>query len=298
MPSDPRKPLWLIPNLLSLDAPLVAIAWLYMFAKTWRVDYLPWAAYFALGLVVWVIYVVDRLLDSLVVGGSPSRLEARHEFHRKHRKIFVKLALLAGFLALILVAVPMRGKILGFHFDIGLPVSIYGVAAIGGIMVSGFFILSIFTNDGPDEIPHAKNILAGISFAYGTAMLVHIFTSFDYWDFLRSPELVCFAVLCGLNISAIDLWEHANRFNDLEIKATDELALTLPLTLLGGASLVFALQDHEQTTRPFFYAILTGAALLQILNRTRARFSMDSLRVLADVALLVPLLVFIAASGQ
>ena len=56
--------------------------------------------------------------------------------------------------------------------------------------------------------------------------------------------------------------------------------------------------DEQMAARPFFYAILTGAALLHALNRARARFSMDGLRVLADVALLVPVLVFIAASNE
>ena len=113
-----------------------------------------------------------------------------------------------------------------------------------------------------------------------------------------SREFICFAVLCVLNISAIDLWEHASRSADLEIRASDELALTLPLTLLGGAALLYALLDDQQSTRPFFYAVLTGSALLYILNRTRSRFSMDGLRVLADVALLVPVLVFWASSRR
>ena len=117
-------------------------------------------------------------------------------------------------------------------------------------------------------------------------------------DLLVSREFVCFAVLCVLNISAIDLWEHAARSADLEIKASDELALTLPLMLLGAAALLYAVFDSEQSSRPFFYAILTGAALLYVLNRKRSRFSMDSLRVLADVALLVPVLVFVAASQE
>jgi hypothetical protein len=80
------------------------------------------------------------------------------------------------------------------------------------------------------------------------------------------------------------------------VKASDELSLTLPLTLLGVASLAFALQDVS--SRPFFYATLTGSALLYILNRRRASLSMDALRVLADVALLVPVLVFLAASAE
>ena len=65
---------------------------------------------------------------------------------------------------------------------------------------------------------------------------------------------------------------------------------------MHGSALLYALLDSQQSSRPFFYAILTGAALLYILNRSRARFPLDALRVLADLALLVPVLVFAAAS--
>lgn len=285
MPTERRKPFWLIPNLLSLDAPLVAVAWLYMFAKTWRVEYLPWSVYISLGLMVWLIYVVDRLLDASIRGGSSEKLEARHYFHRKHRRRFAALAMIAGVAALVLVIT-------------GMPVTIYSYATVAALMVAGFFTLSVFPTTGPHDLPYGKNILAGVSFAYGTAMLAHAYTGFDKQDLLKSPELICFALLCILNISAIDLWEHANRSSDPEIKASDELSLTLPLTLLGAASLVFALRDPDVITRPLFYAVLTGAALLQILNRGRSRFSMDALRVLADVALIVPFIVFLAASRR
>lgn len=296
VPSEHRKPPWLLPNLLSLDAPLVAVAWLYIFAKTWRVDYLPWPAYFALGLVVWVIYVTDRLLDASMEEGHVEKLEARHEFHRKHKRVFRRAAMIVAFVSLVLVTVPFRMTVLGLSIETGLPVKIYGLALVGGLMVAGFFTLSVFSTKGRDEIPYAKNVLAGMAFAYGTAMLAYSYTGFDLWEFVRSRELICFAVLCIINISAIDLWEHANRSPDPETKATHELALTLPIILLGGFSLVFAAQDHEMTTRPFFYAILTGAALLHILNRNRARLSMEALRVLADVALLIPLIIFIASA--
>lgn len=280
VPAERRQPIWLIPNLLSLDAPLVAVAWLYIFAKTWRVDYLPWAAYASLGLVVWVIYVVDRLLD-VAAGGTKGVLAARHEFHGRHRRLFGIGAVLASLLA--------AGLVIS-----GLPLTIYGYGIVGGVMVLGFFSLAIFSPADRNELPYTKNILAGLSFAYGTAFLAHAYTPSNLYNLVRSPELVCFAVLCILNIFAIDLWEDAGRSSDPEIKAGDELALTLPLTLLGAASLVFALKDPDLTTRPFFYAILTGAASLQILNRSRARFQMDTLRVLADVAMLVPFVVFLA----
>jgi hypothetical protein len=283
VPSDSRKPFWLYPNLLSLDAPLVAVAWLYMFAKTWRVDYHPWEAYVSLGLAVWVIYVADRLLDAAIHGDSGSKLEPRHAFHLKYRKYFIAGISVASMVTLYLVVRYMQ-------------YSIYHYLMIGSVLVAGFFGLSLLSSQEADGVPHSKNILAGTTFAFGTAMMAHHYLpAFGIYQMLTSREFICFAVLCVLNISAIDLWEHANRSPDIEEKASDELALTLPLLILGAASLFFALSDSSMTARPFFYATLTGAALLQILNRSRSRFSMDALRVLADVAVFLPFFVFLAS---
>lgn len=284
MPVSYRKPLWLLPNLLSLDAPLVAMAWLYVFAKTWRLGYHPWQAYATLGLAVWIIYTADRLLDASLSSGPVEAMEPRHRFHRQHRRLF-RIGLVAAFGVAVSLVVT------------GLPMTIYKHLLLGGVLVAGFFGLSMLSSQDPREVPHTKNIMAGLTFAFGTAMTAHIYRSeYGIYDMLTSREFLCFAVLCILNISAIDLWEHASRSADVEIKAGDELSLTLPLTVLGAASLGYALLDTEHASRPFFYAILTGAGLLHVLNRQRARFRMDALRVLADVALLVPVLVFLATS--
>jgi hypothetical protein len=279
-----RKPLWLLPNLLSLDAPLVAMAWLYVFAKTWRLGFHPWEAYASLGLAVWIIYAADRLLDVSLLGGNGEKLEARHRFHMDYRKFF-RLGLA--------VAIPLAVALVVMR----MPMAIYKHLLMGGVLVAGFFGLSMLSSQDPREVPHTKNVIAGVTFAFGTAMTAHLYRyEYGIYDMLASREFVCFAVLCILNISAIDLWEHASRSADLETKASDELALTLPLTLLGAAALGYALLDEEHSSRPFFYAILTGAGLLYVLNRIRSRFVMDELRVLADVALLIPVLVFLAAS--
>ena len=284
MPASRRQPLWLYPNLLSLDAPLVAIAWLYVFARTWRLGYHPWEAYATLGLAVWMIYAADRLLDVSLSGADGGPMEPRHRFHTRHRGWFRVGLLVALLVAVALVVTRM-------------PMTIYKHLLLGGVLVAGFFGLSMLSSQDARDVPHTKNILAGVAFAYGTAMTAHIYRSeFDIYDMLLSREFVCFAVLCVLNISAIDLWEHAARTADVEVKAGDELALTLPLALLAAAALAYALLDEQLTSRPFFYAILTGAGLLHVLNRSRARLTMDALRVLADVALLVPVLVFFAAS--
>lgn len=276
-----RTPWWLWPNLLSLDAPLVAVVWLYMLARAWRVDYLPWHEYVLLGLAVWVIYVVDRLLDVLVQGESP-RCQERHRFHGRHRKKFGVLAAL-GVIGVVFLALTESRM------------AIFSYAAVAGFLAAGYFAMALFAPPDDGEISYSKNILGGITFAFGTSMVAHVYLTDGIFDLLfHNREFITLAVLCVLNISAIDLWEHASRTSDEEIKAQDELALTLPLALLGGAAFLFAWQGEGAGSAPFFYAVLTGAALLFVLNRERGRFSMDALRVLADVALVAPLAVFLA----
>ena len=59
-----------------------------------------------------------------------------------------------------------------------------------------------------------------------------------------------------------------------------------------------AVLDEESRSRPFYYAVLISSALLYVLNRLRANYSVDALRVMADAAMLVPLPVFIALSAN
>ena len=54
---------WLWPNLLSLDAPVVALLWQILFARCFhaRVELLP---SILLVLAVWLIYAADRTIDA------------------------------------------------------------------------------------------------------------------------------------------------------------------------------------------------------------------------------------------
>ena len=60
-----RAPWWLWPNLLSIDAPLAAVAWAWMFAKAWGVVSVPWQLWVALGLMVWRKKVSGSCLRAL-----------------------------------------------------------------------------------------------------------------------------------------------------------------------------------------------------------------------------------------
>lgn len=283
--AERRIPLWLWPNLLSLDAPIVAVVWLAMFARTWRVDFLQWESYLALGLAVWVIYVVDRLLDVKLLHTDDPRLGERHGFVKQHQKKLGWMVLAAALGCVFMAFFVLPSRLIGIPAEIG-----YLLPA--AVMTFVFFSLNLASAGNP-EIPHLRNLLAGATFSYGTSMLAHLNIGTEsIFHLLTSREMLSFGLLCAANISAIHFWEHSRQSRDEDYQAAHELALTLPLVVLGAACIAFAGFDEETTRRPFFYAVLISTALLFVLNRQRERFSMDALRVLADAALVAPFPVF------
>lgn len=275
-----RKPLWLYSSLLSLNTPLVAMAWLYVFAKAWRVNYLPWTAYAALALAVWVIHVVERLHEATLREQSNLPLGERHIFHRKHAAWFLRAAILATITLLVLV----------FVF---LPISVFGYLTIGGVLVVGYFVMSRISGSDIHEISYGKSILAGAAFSYGIAMIAHVFLpAIGKHDLITSSEFLTFSLLCVIQLCAIDFWEKSAHDKSEEEGASGDLALTLPVIVLAIAALAFAISGHQQSVRPFYYAILTGAALIHVVNRNRRKFSSEQLRALADASMLAPAMVF------
>jgi hypothetical protein len=269
-----RRPWWLYMNLLGLDAPLIAVVWLFLFAQTWRVNYHPWEAYAALGLVVWTIRIAVKLLQgSMAADGSA--------FAMQYRKPLMILAFLTGLSAIGLT-------VLNF------PLSVYAYLLVAALFVVGYFALTLFSPQDENEISYGRHVMAGLAFAFGTALTAHAYLpNLGIKELFISREFICFGVLCLLSSSATELWARSSTpAVDGEAGSLDELALSLPLTLLGAAALVFAVQNDTMTARPFYYAILTGAALLQVLNRTRARFRLATVKVLTSLCLLAPGIIF------
>ena len=282
--AERRTPLWLWPNLLSLDAPIVAVVWLAMFARVW-LGYLEWQSYFALGLAVWVIYVVDRLLDVKLLHADDPRLGPRHDFVKRHQKLLGWLVVAAGLGCVFMAFFVLPSRLIGLPAEIGYLLPVCAATFV-------FFSMNLASAGNP-EIPHVRNLLAGVIFSFGTAMLAHMHIGSEgVFHLALSREMLCFGLLCTVNISAIHFWEHSRQSRDENYQAAHELALTLPLAVLGAACILSAGLEEETTGRPFFYAVLISAALLFVLNRQRERFSMDALRVLADVALVAPFPVF------
>ena len=270
-----RRPLWLWPNLLSLDAPLVAVAWLWMFAKTWRVVWLPDILPWVVGGVVWCIYVADRLLDQRNGLSEWRRISARHRFHSENRKV------LGFLLGLVMTAC----FVLLFY----LPMSLWAHGAFVLVLVVAYFFVALVQENG--GVALLKNLLAGLAFAYGTSVGIHFYRpdSNLFW-FLISPEVLLFALLCMLNITAIDIWE-SSRDQESGGRPMD-FALTMLLFLLFAGALFMAVKGDD-FNKPFFFAVMVAAAALQIINRVGRSWSLDAQRVMADVAMLLPLPLFV-----
>ena len=193
--ADRRTPLWLWPNLLGLDAPIVAVVWLGIFARMW-LGYMEWQSYFALGLAVWVIYVVDRLLDVKLLHSDDPRLGPRHAFVKRHQKILTGLAVIAALGCVFMAFFVLPSRLIGLPAEIGYLIPV-------GISTFVFFSMNLAAAGNP-EIPHLRNLVAGLTFSFGTAMLAHMHIGSEgVFDLALSREMLCFGLLCTVNISSI-----------------------------------------------------------------------------------------------
>ncbi|MEO1857979.1 MAG: hypothetical protein ABGY95_11535 [Rubritalea sp.] len=302
-----RPPAWLIPNLLSLDAPIVALVWMWMLADALRVQYVESSSYLLLGAAVWCVYVVDRIRDvSRGVHPIEGEMPWRHRFHWKNRLVLI----------LFVVGIVSYSSFFALFY---MSRVLLTVGVVGGVLVACYWFVSLFDKA---DVAYGKNMVAGLTFAYGVTapivvaseplpiVLSEVFQGVDGAPFvgnllssiprffamvfltvntvLLSVLVLLFGLLCVMNINAIDLWERSRRSRDPEVKQESEIALSMGLFILVvGAvfAVAFIVDDHSA---PLCYAVMASAGLLHVINRSRARFSIAALRVLADLALVVP----------
>lgn len=251
--SEPAvRPWWLWPNLLSLDAPAVAVVWQLFLAAEANVD-VPLAAVVVLGLVVWGVYLADRSLDA-ARGCVDSD---RHQFAAKHPALQFGLGgcafLAAGILAF--VALPHDYLTTG--------------AAVA--TVTGAYLLAVHA--GRRWLgAGAKELSVGVVFAAGVSVpLAADATAGGAW----LPGVTAFAGLCALNCLLIARWEEP-------IATASRWAFAL-----AGLAVCAALAAAPDV----MLAVALSAAALALLHVGRRAMSVRAARVLADVALLSPLLV-------
>jgi hypothetical protein len=251
---ESRRPWWIWPNLLSLDAPIVAVLWQRFLTAQFGVA-LPAAPSVVLGLVVWGVYLLDRGLDARA--SQPFEPAQRHLFAHQYRRAVTAV----GALALVV------GAIIAFAT---LPtVSLFGGAVVG-VLLGIYLAVVHFTRHG---LGGGKELAVGLVFAGGVG--VPLVTRTGESVALWWPAVVGFAAVCFLNCLLIDHWEQNRgwtRWASLSVLVTLAAALVVPFTI--GIALIAAL------------------GLMILLQLGRRQLSVPALRVLVDVALLTPLIVW------
>jgi hypothetical protein len=289
----PFRRLWVWWHLLSLDAPTVAVVWCWFFAAAFGVN-LPLTALVTLALGTWCVYVADRLLDGWR-SVDMTDLRDRHWFYLRHRKPFViawiSAALPLAYLILFRVAPAVRTD------DI--------ILCVLGI---GYFLL-IHHRSGGDRF--SKELFVGFLFSIATA--VPTWTRLQEGRGLLLAAIFTLGAACWLNCVSIQTWEDAeahreaaqNTFaaggaRELRVQAnrmprralTDFLGSHLTAFAIGVGALAFLMASAPagRTVWPLFIAVAASSLVFLALIHHNARLSALSLRVLADGALLTPLL--------
>jgi tryptophan-rich sensory protein len=242
---------WLWPNLLSLDAPIVALLWQLLFVRCFHgsLGMLPAAL---LAVAVWLIYVADRTLDAW----RGSIEQPRHEFYRRHWRAVLP----------VWIAVLGTGAWLAWSRLPG-PLFVEGAAVASG---TGLYLAAVHM--GLFRRANSKESAVAVLFGLGASLAA--------WPGVRTTSdvlaILLFTCLCWMNCAAIDDWEHGHELRPSVIAAAGLVAL-----IAAGL-----LREH----RPILGGAETAGALgLVLLDRLRGRYSAEALRVLADVVLLTPI---------
>ena len=256
-PHPVSRPWWLWPNLLGLDAPVVAVVWQRFLAVSAGVP-VPPAASATLFLVVWGVYLSDRRLDARtdLPGGAD-----RHRFAARNRDAVAALALGAFLAAAVLVV-----------FE--LPFVYVEAGGAVAVAVAGYLLAVHAAAGGRPGAAGAKESVVGVLFAAGVSVpLLADGSALSGWV----PGAAGFAGLCGLNCLLISRWE-------------EDAAASPPVSaavLAAGLAVAAAVASPPDVAA----ALLLGVTLLAALTAARGVVPVRGRRVMADAALLAPLLV-------
>jgi hypothetical protein len=242
-----------------------------------------------LALVVWTVYIGDRLLDARADLHTPQidSLRERHYFHYRHRKVLVPLAMAATCAAVVIVLSMMPAAARERN-------SVLSVAA--GAYFSGVHFRRKLQKLLPPKLASldSKEFVVGLLFASGCAVptlsRARSGPGSPHWP-LWSTALF-FAALVWLNCYAIERWETAS-------EPTRNSRVLPAACLLGLAGLLLAtavLYSSHPRAAALIAAGAGSALLLAQLDRSQRCLTSLALRTYADLVLLSPVLLLSFAS--
>jgi hypothetical protein len=277
---NPGKPRWWQwPTILALDAPAVALTWQSMLARVAGVTLRPYHVVL-LGVSVWLAYTADRWIEGWRLSMNTVRTQRHYFFLRWRWPAFgIWIVTLAGGVNLALNRFNSRDW----------------VASLGMLVPTMLYLLShqLFHRDHPLRVP--KEICVAAIVALGSALYPATLVT-DRLHLLAAPTAL-FMLLCMANCLLISQWErdvdlsHGQTSLALQYSRARTAAGGLPygIFLLGVGMAVWS----GGATRTAAWGGAASAALLATLNFVQPRIGRERARLLADGALLTPLLALV-----
>jgi hypothetical protein len=265
---------WLWINVLSLDAPIVALLWQIFFFKQFHLE-LHWIDSFILISSVWLVYVADRWLDGFQIGKNDAKT-ARHRFYMRYR-----LSTVLSFVLVLIVTTWLAFERLDF-------VSIRNGALIL-CLVGAYFANNHLIKFWQRFFP--KEIFIAVIFSLGTGLFV--FSKIGLLKLLIPMGI--FAILCFLNCCLIAKWEveqdEAQNQKSI-ISDYPQMGRYIKAALMGifVITLLVVWFYPSASCVDIWRASGVSALILFWLDTVQLHLDREDLRLFADVALMTPLL--------
>jgi hypothetical protein len=276
LPAAQLRPWWLWPNLLSLDAPVVALVWQAAFARILAVE-LGWTQRGLLAVCVWLAYCGDRLLDARRLPAGPVD-SARHAFARDHARPFA-VAWSVGLALAAAMALQMSAREM--------------LAGAGLLAAVGVYFLLHHLQSSRERAGRWKEPMAGLVFAVGALFFVTLNLQITVAFVLAA---LAWGGLCAMNCMVIAGWDRerdAAMAQPSMARRWAGMERALPMMALGWVGLALGAAALDARWLPLALALAASALALLELARRPELFSAEARRVWADAVLLTPLLVFL-----
>ncbi|HEY0368925.1 MAG TPA: hypothetical protein VGC85_04965 [Chthoniobacterales bacterium] len=264
---------WL--NVLCLDAPLVAITWQLLFAKSFGIAVANGGTV-ALFLTAWLIYLADRLGDSMSLRAAEP-MSLRQNFCRRHVRAWFAAVGLVALADLIVVGAKLdRTAVL-----------------VGAAVAIAALVYLLINRLRPQlwSILPLKEVSIGFIFAAGSMVgLLPNLTS------TAAPAWIFFGLLCSLNCVSIAVWERALDSAQSRIS----IATAFPRIdgiVLPALAVICLTSSIAAGIRPdahrLYVCIAASAVLLGLVHLARGKIQTDVRTALADLMLLTPIFAFV-----
>lgn len=253
---------WMLPNVVALDAPLVALTWQWFLAQQFCVP-VSWQSATVLASATWAVYLFDRRADAGGSGDAAAAYTARHTFAARHQRWFGWLAAAAAVVA--------------FGLAPWTPAPLLWPGLALGAAVLGYLHAVHRRRAASLRTAGAKETLVAVCFAAGTSLL--LLGVQHERAVAAAASAVLFGNACWCNCRLIDVWEGGPRLRWWE------LGISLAIGSVCSAWAPAAVVGVAWTMVALFVAVHFGVS-----QRNR-----ELARCLVDVAMIVPVVVWAVA---